>query len=127
MTVVSGNTDDRYLTLQRLRDRLAEQLDVIESSRDVCALARRLQAVMKEHDDLPQSRPVSKAARSLRGGVSGANAALPSAACRACGRGAAAPSLSRFHWTCTQSGHCRVFNVQACRPRYALLTSPPGR
>ena len=61
MTVVSGNTDDRYLTLQRLRDRLAEQLDVIESSRDVCALARRLQAVMKELDDLPQSRPVSKA------------------------------------------------------------------
>ena len=26
-----------------------------------------------------------------------------------------------------QSGHCRVFNVQACRPRYALLKSPPRR
>ena len=41
--------------------RLAEQIDVIESSRDLCALARRLQAVLKELDDLPQSSPVSTA------------------------------------------------------------------
>jgi hypothetical protein len=61
MTMVSLNTADRVRTLERLRDRLAEQLDVVESSRDVCALARRLQAVLKEIDDLPQSRPVSKA------------------------------------------------------------------
>jgi transcription antitermination factor NusA-like protein len=46
MTMVSLCLDDRYRTLQRLRDRLAEQIDVIESSRDLCALARRLQAVL---------------------------------------------------------------------------------
>jgi hypothetical protein len=56
--VVSGH---RYHTLQRLPDRLAEQIDVIESSRDLCALARRLQAMLKELDDLPQSSPASKA------------------------------------------------------------------
>ena len=61
MTMVSVCLDDRYRTLQRLRDRLAEQIDVIESSRDLCALARQLQAVLKEIDRLPQSSPVSKA------------------------------------------------------------------
>jgi hypothetical protein len=61
MTMVSLNTADRRRTLERLRDRLAEQLDVIESSRDVCALGRQLQAVLNELDDLPESRPVSKA------------------------------------------------------------------
>ncbi len=61
MTMVSLCLDDRYRTLQRLRDRLGEQLDVTESARDVCALARRLEAVLKELDDMPQSGPVSKA------------------------------------------------------------------
>ena len=45
----------------RLRDRLAEQIDTIESSRDLAVLASRLQAVMAELDDLPQSQPLSKA------------------------------------------------------------------
>jgi hypothetical protein len=61
MTMVSLNTSDRYRTLERLRDRLAEQLDVTESARDVCALARRLMVVLTELDDMPQSGPVSKA------------------------------------------------------------------
>ena len=61
MTLVSLNTSDRVRTLERLRDRIAEQIDVIESSRDVASLARQLQAVLKEIDDLPQSRPVSAA------------------------------------------------------------------
>ena len=61
MTLVSLNTSDRYRTLEALRDRIAQQIDVIESSRDVCALARRLQAVLKELDDMPQAGPVSKA------------------------------------------------------------------
>ena len=61
MTLVSLNPDDRVRTLERLRDRIAEQIDVIESSRDVASLARQLQAVLKEIDDLPQSRPVSAA------------------------------------------------------------------
>ena len=69
MTMISLNTADRVRTLERLRDRLAEQLDVVESSRDVCALARRLQAVLKEIDDLPQSRPVA-GPRLLSGDVS---------------------------------------------------------
>ena len=34
---VSLNTADRYRTLERLRDRLAEQLDVVEQPRCLCA------------------------------------------------------------------------------------------
>jgi hypothetical protein len=41
--------------------RLAEQLDVTESARDVCALGLRLQSVLEELDNMPQSGPVSKA------------------------------------------------------------------
>ena len=41
MTLVSLNTSDRVRTLERLRDRIAEQIDVIESSRDVASLARQ--------------------------------------------------------------------------------------
>ena len=61
MTLTSLNTADRVRTLERLRDRLAEQFDVIESSRDLAVLASRLQAVMAELDDLPQAQPVSAA------------------------------------------------------------------
>ena len=61
MPLTSLNTADRVRTLERLRDRLAEQIDVIESSRDLAVLASRLQAVMAEIDDLPASHPMSKA------------------------------------------------------------------
>jgi hypothetical protein len=61
MQLVSLATHDRVRTLERLRDRLAEQIDTIESSRDLAVLASRLQAVMAELDDLPQSQPLSKA------------------------------------------------------------------
>lgn len=61
MTMVSLATSDRFRTLERLRDRLAEQLDVTESARDVCALGLRLQSVLEELDNMPQSGPVSKA------------------------------------------------------------------
>ena len=61
MTLVSLNTSDSFRTLEALRDRLAEQLDVTESTRDVCALGLRLQSVLEELDNMPQSGPVSKA------------------------------------------------------------------
>ena len=59
--MTSLNAADRVRTLERLRDRLSEQIDVVESSRDVAVLASRLQAVMAEIDDLPASQPLSKA------------------------------------------------------------------
>ena len=61
MQMVSLATHDRVRTLERLRDRLAEEIDVIESSRDLAVLASRLQAVMAELDYLPASQPLSKA------------------------------------------------------------------
>ena len=37
MTMVCLATSDRFRTFERLRDRLAEQIDVVESSRDLCS------------------------------------------------------------------------------------------
>lgn len=43
---------DRIAALQALRDRLAQELDGCESSRDVAALASRLQSVLAELDTI---------------------------------------------------------------------------
>ena len=43
---------DRIAALQALRDRLAQELDRCESSRDVAALASRLQSVLAELDTI---------------------------------------------------------------------------
>ena len=61
MTLTSLNTADRVRTLERLRDRLAEQIDVIESSRDLAVLSSQLVKVMAELDALPAAQPVSAA------------------------------------------------------------------
>ena len=41
-----------------------------ESARDVCALGLRLQSVLEELDNMPQSGPVEKADEMRSGGVS---------------------------------------------------------
>ena len=48
MTMVSLKTADRLRTLERARDRLAEQVDVCEGLRDLALLVARLQSVMAE-------------------------------------------------------------------------------
>jgi hypothetical protein len=52
MTLVSMKTSDRLATLQRLRDRLAEQIDVCPSARDLALLSTRLEAVLSQIDVL---------------------------------------------------------------------------
>lgn len=52
MTMVSLATEDRLRTLERLRDRLAEELDVSGDARAVVLLATRLQDVLREIDAL---------------------------------------------------------------------------
>ena len=47
---VSGG--DRRKSLEALRDRLAVDLDVCESARDVAALSQRLMDVLKQLDEL---------------------------------------------------------------------------
>jgi len=47
-----AKTGDRIRTLEALRDRLADELDGCNSSRDVAALASRLQSVMAELDTI---------------------------------------------------------------------------
>jgi len=47
-----SKTGDRIRTLEALRDRLADELDGCNSSRDVAALASRLQSVMAELDTI---------------------------------------------------------------------------
>jgi hypothetical protein len=45
MRLVSVKTSDRLATLERLRDRLAEQIDVTPSARDLALLSTRLESV----------------------------------------------------------------------------------
>ena len=59
MTLVSMKTSDRLATLERLRDRLAEQIDVCPSARDLALLSTRLGAVLSQIDEL---RPVEVSA-----------------------------------------------------------------
>ena len=47
-----AKSGDRIRTLEALRDRLADELDGCNSSRDVAALASRLQSVMAELDTI---------------------------------------------------------------------------
>jgi hypothetical protein len=43
---------DRIAALQALRDKIAQELDACESSRDIAALAGRLQSVLAELDTI---------------------------------------------------------------------------
>ena len=56
---MSMKTSDRLATLERLRDRLAEQIDVCPSARDLALLSTRLEAVLSQIDEL---RPVEVSA-----------------------------------------------------------------
>jgi len=47
-----AKSGDRIATLEALRDRLADELDGCQSSRDVAALASRLQSVLAELDTI---------------------------------------------------------------------------
>jgi hypothetical protein len=49
---VSLKTDDRLRTLERLRDRIAEQIDVTPSARDLALLSTRLESVLGQIDEL---------------------------------------------------------------------------
>ena len=53
MTLVSMQTSDRLRTLERLRDRIAEEIDATDSAHHVERLAARLTAVLAEIDALP--------------------------------------------------------------------------
>ena len=50
MRLVSEKTSDRLATLERLRDRLAEQIDVTPSARDLALLSTRLESVLAQID-----------------------------------------------------------------------------
>ena len=53
MTVAdAAASGDRIAALQALRDKLAQELDGCESSRDTAALAGRLQSVLAELDTI---------------------------------------------------------------------------
>jgi hypothetical protein len=52
MTLVSMQTGNRLRTLERLRDRLAEQIDACENGRDLALLSTRLQSVLGEIAEL---------------------------------------------------------------------------
>lgn len=54
-------TGDRPVALRALRDKLARQIDESDSGRDVAALAARLQAVLNDLDNLPNTAEVSAA------------------------------------------------------------------
>jgi hypothetical protein len=66
MTVVALKTSDRLRTLERLRDRLAEQCDIREGSRDLALLAARLQSVLTEIDELAPGDGLSPVDEILR-------------------------------------------------------------
>jgi len=48
----SAKSGDRVRALEALRDRLADEIDGCQSSRDVAALASRLQSVLAELDTI---------------------------------------------------------------------------
>ena len=53
MTVAdAAATGDRIAALQALRDKIAQELDACESSRDTAALAGRLQSVLAELSEI---------------------------------------------------------------------------
>jgi hypothetical protein len=61
MPLVSLKTDDRLRTLERLRDRIAEQIDVTPSARDLALLSTRLESVLGQIDELLPTEGVSAA------------------------------------------------------------------
>jgi hypothetical protein len=61
MTLVSMQTSNRLRTLERLRDRLAEQIDSCPSARDLALLGTRLQSVLAEIAELKPSQELGPA------------------------------------------------------------------
>ena len=59
--VTAAESGDRAATLKALRDRLAQDIEVCESMRDVAALARQLVLVLADLDSLPNSEVRSSA------------------------------------------------------------------
>ena len=87
VTLVSLKTADRLRTLERLRDRLAEQIDVCEGSRDLALLGARLQSVLAEIDGLVGPREDSAVDEVLRRRQERRGKGLPVSASRTEGRG----------------------------------------
>jgi hypothetical protein len=61
-TALSGvaRAGDRLETLRALRDRLAAEIDVCDSKRDVAALSQRLMDVLEQIEAAEKARPESK-------------------------------------------------------------------
>jgi hypothetical protein len=71
-----GAEGDRVATLRRLRDRLCDQIDRTDSSRDLASLARQLTDVLRQIDAAGRESPDEDRTfdelarrRSARGGV----------------------------------------------------------
>jgi hypothetical protein len=54
------NGGDRLTSLRALRDRLAAEIDVCGSSRDVAALSQRLMDVLTQIDEAEKAQPEEK-------------------------------------------------------------------
>lgn len=52
MSLAESVSSGRIASLEALRDRLAQEIDGCESSRDVAALSNRFQDVLREIDEL---------------------------------------------------------------------------
>ena len=87
MTMVSLKTADRLRTLERAWDRLAEQVDVCEGSRDLALLVARLQSVMAKIAELARRRSPRRWTRFCDGVRSGAVRVCLVSAARTEGRG----------------------------------------
>ncbi len=61
VTLVSMQTDDRLRTLEPLRDRLAEEIDMCDSRRDLFGLTLRLVDILEQIDNLDDGRKLGRA------------------------------------------------------------------
>lgn len=57
----TASAGDRGATLRALRDRIAKEIDLTNSARDVAALSRQLTEVLAEIESLPNPEKVSVA------------------------------------------------------------------
>ena len=87
MTMVSLKTADRLRTLERAWDRLAEQVDVCEGSRDLALLVARLQSVMAKIAELGPAQESEAVDEVLRRREERRGKGLPVSAARTEGRG----------------------------------------
>ena len=65
VTMTDLGDADRLTALQRLRDRIYEQLDETASARDVASLARQLQEVLASIDELTPKEEEKDGLKSL--------------------------------------------------------------